>query len=232
MSRVLLIQRDGRLVRSLTLAMARLGHRLRWRPNGLSGLKSVIDDPPDVVLLDLDLPDVDARQVMAMLKAVNDVPVIALATQDGSQGLTGVLDRGAVDFVVRPCSPDLLDSKIRSVLGQEPAPPRERPVNVGDLTIDPRARTVTLAGTPIRLSRLEFDLLHLLARYQDRPLAKLELRHALWPGRAAERDRSLEVLLWNLRNKLGESGTRPRYLHTVPRVGMMLRSPRDDQPPA
>lgn len=224
MSRVLLIQPDGRLAKSLSLALGRYGHSLRWRPNGLSGLKSVIDDPPEVVLLDLALPDLDADKLVAMLRAVSNVPVIALVPQDGHLGLAGVLDRGADDFVVKPCAPDHLDSKIRDVLQQDPAPPLEGPVTVGDLRIDPRARTVTLAGTEVSLSRLEFDLLHLLARSRGRPLSRHELNHALWPP-GAEQGRSLEATLWTLRHKLGESGTHPHYLHTIRRVGVVLRNP-------
>lgn len=225
MSRVLLIQADGGTARSLTQALASYGHRLRWRPTGLSGLKSVLDETPDVVLLDLALPDVDALRVLAMLRAVSSVPVIAVTAREGEADGAHAVGRGADDYVVRPCGPDRLDAKIRSVLRQQPHLQDEGPVAVADLTVHPRARTVTLSGATIRLSRMEFDLLLALARRPGRVLTRTELRQALWPGRPSPPDRSLEVLLWSLRSKLGESGRRPRYVHTVPRVGVMLRDP-------
>jgi DNA-binding response OmpR family regulator len=164
MAAILIVEDDASIRSALTRALAERGHALHWQPNGLAGLQSVIDERPDVVLLDLGLPDVDGLQVLPMLRAVSDVPVIVITARDDDADIVKALDAGADDFVVKPFGAEHLDARVRAVLRRGGATRSEGPIAVGDLVVDPRTRTATLNGQPLELSRKEFDLLLALAQ--------------------------------------------------------------------
>jgi DNA-binding response OmpR family regulator len=136
---LLLIEDDLRIRTALTRAMTDRGHAVSSEPAGMRGLQRVLDDPPDLVVLDLGLPDVDGTAVLRMLRGVSRVPVVVATARDDEAEIVAVLDAGADDYVVKPFSAAQLDARIRAVLrcGGE-APPDE--VAVGGLRIDPRSR--------------------------------------------------------------------------------------------
>src|SRR5665811_1602918 len=118
----------------------------------MSGLESAVDQTPDVVLLDLGLPDIDGLQVLAMLRAVSDVPVIITA-RDEDADIVKALDGGADDYVVKPFGIEQVEARLRAILRRSGSAVAEGPLVVGGLTIDPRTRQVTLDALPIDLSR-------------------------------------------------------------------------------
>jgi DNA-binding response OmpR family regulator len=229
MAAILIVEDEASIRSALTRALAERGHALHWQPNGLAGLQSVIDERPDVVLLDLGLPDVDGLQVLPMLRAVSDVPVIVITARDDDADIVRALDAGADDFVVKPFGADHLDARVRAVLRRGGATRNEGPIAVGDLVVDPRTRAAALNGEPLELSRKEFDLLLALAQRAGEVVTKRELLAEVWRQPYGGGDRTVDVHLSWLRRKLGETAARPRYLHSARGVGVRLAAP--DQVP-
>ena len=185
-----------------------------------------MDQRPDVVLLDLGLPDVDGGTVLTMLRSVSDVPVVVVTARDGDANLVRALDAGADDYVVKPFSVAHLDARLRAVLRRAgAAADREEILRVGDLEVDARSRTARLSGAELSLSRKEFDLLHLLAQRAGEVVSKRELLAEVWQQAWGGGERTVEVHLSWLRRKLGESAQQPRYLHSVRGVGVRLTAP-------
>src|SRR5207344_1680485 len=116
MAAILIVEDDASIRSALTRALTERGHAVSWQPAGLAGLQSVIDHRPDAVLLDLGLPDVDGLQVLTMLRAVSEVPVIVITARDDDADIVKALDAGADDFVVKPFGAEHLDARVRAVL--------------------------------------------------------------------------------------------------------------------
>ncbi len=225
MSSVLVIEDDAAIRSAVTRALRERGHVVTSAATGMSGLQMAVDDVPDAVLLDLGLPDVPGLQVLAMLRAVSDVPVVVVTARDEDAVIVQVLDAGADDYVVKPFVVDQVEARLRAVLRRTSTPRSEGPVVVGELAIDARTRTVTLAEQPIALSRKEFDLLLVLAQRCGEVVTKRELLAEVWRQAYGGGDRTVDVHLSWLRRKLGETAAEPRYLHSVRGVGVRLLDP-------
>ena len=224
---ILLVEDDAGIRSALSRALTERGHAVTWQPAGLPGLQSVIDERPDVVLLDLGLPDVDGLQVLSMLRSVSEVPVIVVTARDDDAEVVRALDAGADDFVVKPFGADHLDARIRAVLRRSGAQRSEGPLTVGKLMVDPRTRTASLEGRPLELSRKEFDLLLALAQRAGEVVSKRDLLAEVWRQPYGGGDRTVDVHLSWLRRKLGETAAQPRYLHSARGVGVRLAAPED-----
>ena len=224
-----MIEDDGGIRSAITRALTDLGHAVSTSDRGMSGLESAVENPPDVVLLDLGLPDLDGLQVLKMLRAVSDVPVIIITARDDDADMVGALDGGADDYVVKPFGIEQLGARLRAVLRRSGSAAAEGPLVVGGRTIDPRTRQVSLDGLPIDLSRKEFDLLLALAQRPGEVVTKRELLADVWRQNYGGGDRTVDVHLSWLRRKLGETAADPRYLHSVRGVGVRLAAP-DDAP--
>jgi DNA-binding response OmpR family regulator len=208
---ILLVEDDSGIRSALSRALTERGHAVHWQPAGLPGLQSVIDDRPDVVLLDLGLPDVDGVQVLTMMRSVSDVPVIVVTARDDDADIVKALDAGADDFVTKPFGADHLEARIRAVLRRSGSPRAEGPITVGDLVVE--------------LSRKEFDLLLALAQRAGEVVSKRDLLAEVWRQPYGGGDRTVDVHLSWLRRKLGESAAEPRYLHSTRGVGVRLAAP-------
>lgn len=229
MASVLVIEDDQRIREELASALTDSGHAVRAERRGTDGLAAVVDWAPDVVVLDLGLPDIDGRDVLRMLRGVSSSPVIVATARDDEAEVVRLLDEGADDYVVKPYSAAQLDARIRAVLrrGASNVAPADREITVGELRVDPDRRRATLAGRPLELSRLEFDLLAHLARRSPEVVARRELLAEVWRQPHGGGDKTIDVHLSWLRRKLGESAGAPRYLHTVRGVGLKLEPPAD-----
>ena len=227
MATILLIEDDGGIRSAITRALTDLGHAVTTSNRGMPGLESAVDNQPDVVLLDLGLPDIDGLQVLAMLRAVSDVPVIVITARDDDADMVTALDAGADDYVVKPFGIEQLEARLRAVLRRTSSAVADGPLVVGGLTIDHRKRLVTLDGRPIDLSRKEFDLLLALAQRPGEVVSKRELLADVWRQTYGGGDRTVDVHLSWLRRKLGETAAHPRYLSSVRGVGVRLAAPDD-----
>ena len=227
MATILLIEDDAGIRSAMTRALTDLGHAVTTSDRGMPGLELAVDNRPDVVLLDLGLPDLDGLQVLAMLRAVSEVPVIIITARDDDADIVKALDGGADDYVVKPFGVEQVDARLRAVLRRSGSTVADGPLVVGGLTIDARTRLVTLDDQPIDLSRKEFDLLLALAQRPGEVVTKRELLADVWRQTYGGGDRTVDVHLSWLRRKLGETAADPRYLHSVRGVGVRLAAPND-----
>jgi len=223
---VTLIEDDARIRDALRAGLVDKGYAVRSASNGMDGLSAVTDEPGDVVVLDLGLPDIDGRQLLRMLRAVSDIPVIVATARDDEAEIVQTLDAGADDYVVKPFSAAQLDARIRALLRRVKAGEGASAIVVGDLTIDARLRTATFEGRRLELSRKEFDLLHYLAARAGTVVTKREILAEVWRLPFGGTDRTVDVHLSWLRRKLGESASNPRYVRVIRGVGAQLVDPQ------
>ncbi|GID94094.1 response regulator transcription factor [Amorphoplanes digitatis] len=226
MAHLLLIEDDSAIRTNLLRALRERGHAVAASHTAMAGLQTALAERPDLVVLDLGLPDLDGRELLRMLRAVSAVPVIVATARDDEEEIVRVLDAGADDYVVKPFTAAQLDARIRAVLrrggevGQEPAA-----ITVGGLRVDAGARTASLDGAQLDLTPREFDLLHHLATRAGQVVTKRELLSEVWQVPYGGADKTVDVHLSWLRRKLGETAQTPRYLHTVRGVGVRLSEP-------
>jgi two-component system KDP operon response regulator KdpE len=223
---LLLIEDDPAIRTNLLRALRERGHAVAASHTAMDGLQTALAERPDLVVLDLGLPDLDGRELLTMLRAVSAVPVIVATARDDETEIVRVLDAGADDYIVKPFTAAQLDARIRAVLrrgGIDKAEPAV--VEVGGLRIDLGARTAVLDGTELDLTPREFDLLHHLATRAGQVVTKRELLSEVWQVPYGGADKTVDVHLSWLRRKLGETAQEPRYLHTVRGVGIRLSGP-------
>jgi len=222
---VLIIEDDATIRTALVRALTARSHSTMTSPTAMDGLQSLVAHRPDVVLLDLGLPDLDGASLLAMIRSVSDVPVIVVSARDDGDGIVALLDAGADDYLVKPFAVDQLDARIRAVLRRAEQVVVTGPVVVGGLVIDARSRAVALDGGTLDLSPKEFDLLYYLAERAGEVISKRELLAEVWHQPYGGADRTVDVHLHWLRRKLGETADAPRYLHRVRGVGLRLAAP-------
>jgi two-component system, OmpR family, KDP operon response regulator KdpE len=224
-AQLLLVEDDPAIRSALARALSERGHGVRTAATGMDGLQQAVADRPDLVLLDLGLPDVEGTTVLTMLRAVSDVPVIVATAQDDERVTVRALDAGADDYVVKPFAPDHLDARIRAVLRRVSSRGEPRRLVVGGLVVDVDAHTATLDDRPLDLARKEFELLAHLATKPGQVVSKRELMASVWGLPYGGGDKTVDVHLSWLRRKLGETAATPRYLHAVRGVGVKLVDP-------
>jgi DNA-binding response OmpR family regulator len=224
MSSLLVIEDDDHVRTALQRGLTARGHVVRSTATGIAGLEQVLGRRPDVVLLDLGLPDVDGLTLIGMIRAASAVPIIVITAARDDPTVIRVLDAGADDYVVKPVGLDHVLARIRAVLRRSGRVDEAEPIRVGDLIIDEPSRTVTLAGEHLSLARREFDLLLALARRPGVVVSKRDLLADVWKQTDGS-DRTVDVHLSWLRRKLGETAAEPRYLHSVRGVGVRLVDP-------
>lgn len=220
----ILVVEDEPAVRSALLrALQDRGYATSWAATGMSGLEQSVRDRPDLVLVDLGLPDVDGHEVLRMLRAVSRVPVIVATAREEEADIVRALDAGADDYLVKPFGAEQLDARIRAVLRRAGSVGSvEAPLTVGPLVVDPAARTATVDGRPLELAPREFDMLVYLCRRAGTVVTKRELLAEVWQAPYGAADKTVDVHLSWLRRKLGETAEAPRLLHTVRGVGVRL----------
>lgn len=224
MARIVVIEDDQRVREAVTRSMAGLGHDIEAAASGVEGVSLVVSTAPDIVVLDLGLPDLDGTEVLKMIRAVSDAAVLVATARDDESSMVAVLDAGADDYVIKPYSAKHLDARVRAVLRRLRPVEKVTALQFGDLEIDPEARVVTLAGSTMDLTKKEFDVLLYLAERPDIVITKRELLAEIWRQPYGGADKTVDVHVSWLRKKLGESAAEPRFIHTVRGVGVKLVS--------
>jgi two-component system, OmpR family, KDP operon response regulator KdpE len=228
---LLIVEDDERIRTALIRALRERGHAVTSAGTAMAGLRAAVDDRPDLVVLDLGLPDLDGGELLRMLRAVSAVPVVVATARDDDDSVVRALDAGADDYVIKPFRADQLEARIRAVLRRTAGgSDTSAPITAGDLTVDVRGRRVTYAGRPVDLSPKEFDLLAYLAARAGAVVSKRELLTEVWQLPYGGSDKTVDVHLSWLRRKLGESGAEPRLLQTVRGVGVRLSEPEPGPP--
>jgi DNA-binding response OmpR family regulator len=228
MSRVLVIEDDADVREALGRLLTATGHLVRLCERALDGLRDAGGWGPDVIVLDLGLPDLDGTAVLRNIRLVSAVPIVVATAREGEAEMIRLLRAGADDYVVKPYSAEQIEARIAAVLRRGTAPP-SRVLTVGGLTLDPDARSATLDGVPLPLSRLEFDLLAYLMQRPGKVVDRRQLLADVWPAESRSVE-TVDVHVTWLRRKLGERAANPRYLHTVRGVGIQLSAPKPALP--
>jgi DNA-binding response OmpR family regulator len=222
---IVIVEDDPYIRRLASEALAAGGHHVDTASAALEGLKLVVAEKPDLVILDLGLPDLDGAELLRMLRAVSQVPVIVATAREGDEHVVGALDAGADDYLIKPYSVAQLEARVRAVLRRAEQAEPEPVLEIGGLRIDQGAREAVLDGRLLDLSPKEFDLLALLAGRAGEVVSKRDMLSEVWRQPYGGGDRTVDVHLSSLRTKLGESAKSPRYLHTVHGVGVKLVAP-------
>jgi DNA-binding response OmpR family regulator len=226
MARVLIVEDDAYVRSAMAAELIRRSHAVRTAGTALDGIREISRQSPEVVVLDLGLPDLDGGQALKMIRAITATPVIVATARDEEAEIIRLLNDGADDYVVKPFSGEHLAARITALLrrtGPERAP--SPVIAVAGLRVDQARREAVLDGRRLELSRREFDLLAYLAARPGMVVSRQELLTQVWRQSYGD-DQTIDVHVSWLRRKLGETAARPRYLHTVRGVGVMLDEPR------
>jgi two-component system, OmpR family, KDP operon response regulator KdpE len=222
---VVLIEDEPQIRRFLRATLTSQGYRLFEAATGADGLVEVGSRLPDVVVVDLGLPDMDGLQVIRRLREWSAVPIIVLSARGQEQDKVAALDAGADDYVSKPFGASELLARIRVALRHTAGATREggeASFKVGDLQVDLARRHVAMAGREIRLTPIEYKLLTTLVRHAGRVITHQQLLREVWGPTHTDQAHYVRVYMAHLRHKLEAEPARPRYLLTEPGVGYRL----------
>lgn len=221
--RLLIVDDEPQIVRALTPALQAGGYAVASAACGQGALRELAREPCDVILLDLGLPDMDGKEVIARVREWSDAPIIVLSARDLESEKIAALDLGADDYVNKPVGVGELLARIRASLrGRERRFSSQARFQSGDLGIDFALRRVTIEGMEVHLTPREYDLLRVLARHAGRVVTHRQLIAAIWGSDAQADAQFVRVLVGQLRQKLEAEPSSPRLLTTEPGLGYRL----------
>ncbi len=222
--RVLVVDDEPQIRRFLRASLSAHGYHVIEAPGGHDGLRMATTEHPDVVILDLGLPDIDGTEVIGRIREWSKVPVIILSVRGREQDKIDALDRGADDYVTKPFGIGELLARIRAALRHQLQSEVEDPVfRSGGLVVDLAKRIVTVDEAEIKLTPKEYDLLRHLVRHAGKVLTHQYLLREVWGPTYMRETHYLRVYIGTLRQKLEPDPARPRYILTEPGVGYRLR---------
>ncbi|WP_453972903.1 response regulator [Amorphus sp. MBR-141] len=218
--RILIVDDEPQIRKFLRVALEAHGFAVVEAEAGQAGVNKAALEKPDLVVLDLGLPDMDGKAVIARIREWSPVPILILSVRQDETEKVAALDAGANDYVVKPFGISEFLARVRVLLRNSGKPGETQAEIVsGDLRIDVAKHTVTLAGEPVRLTRKEFELLLHLARHGGRIVTHRQLLHDVW-GPAHQQDlQYLRVFVGRVRQKLGDDPAAPRFILNEPGVG-------------
>lgn len=224
-ARVLVIDDDPSLLRALRLGLQAGGHDVLTAANGQQGISKTAAASPDIVVLDLGLPDIDGQTVCRRIRQWSEVPIIILSASGNEEGKVAALDGGADDYVTKPFGMAELEARIRTALRHRKADsgePEPATLTVGPLEMDLVHHEVHLDGSPVELTTKEFEVLSFLARHAGRTCTRQMILGAVWGTGYGAEAQYLHAYVHRLRQKLDDSsGT---LIRTMPGVGYSLSS--------
>lgn len=223
--RILVIEDEGQLARHISRALTRHGHTASAKMDGVEGLQSALDDPPDLIVLDLNLPGLDGMEVLARLRQANSPARILILTARGEvEHRVKGLKAGADDYLAKPFSLDELVARVEALGRRAATPTAADLLKVADLHMDVQHRHVTRTGRIIALSPREFDLLQVLMQEPGRIFSRTELCERVWQREHEYDTRTVEIFITRLRKKV-DTGFAAPLIHTHRFVGYTIRAP-------
>lgn len=218
--RVLVIEDEPPIRQLLRRALESHGYQVVEAADAATGIAQCAEADPDLVILDLGLPDRDGRELIAEVRLWSRVPIVVLSGRAAASEKVAALDLGGSDYVVKPFNMSELLARMRALLRDRPRAREDSPVHrVGELELDVARRRVLLRGASVRLSRKEFELLRVLVMHAGRVVTHKQLLSEIW-GRGHENDvQYLRVYVMQLREKLGDDPSRPRFIANEQGVG-------------
>lgn len=226
--RILVVDDEPQLTRVLRTGLGSRGYEVRAAADGLTGFETFSDWHPDLVITDLAMPNMDGLELCRRLRAVSQVPIIILSAKGEEKIKVQALDLGADDFVTKPFGIDELLARVRASLRRTNSQPStgsaETELVSGDFHIDLETRKVTVAGSEVRLTPKEFDLLAYFMKHSGKVLTHHTLLAAVWGGDYVDQNQYLRVFVGNLRRKIETDPAAPRYILTEPWIGYRFDS--------
>ncbi|QNK00102.1 response regulator [Dyella telluris] len=218
--RVLVIDDEAQIRKFLDIGLRAEGYEVLLAPNAAEGLALAATRSPDLVILDIGLPDREGHDVLAELRQWSHVPVVMLSVRDAESEKVKALDAGANDYVTKPFGIQELMARLRALLrNRQGEPEATQRYDDGHLAIDLSRREVTLDGTLLSLTRKEYAVLALLLRHVGRVVTQQQLLRDIWGATHTQDSHYLRIVVGKLRQKLGDDPAAPRWLKTEPGVG-------------
>ena len=220
--KILLIEDDKSISRFVTTALEGNGYKVTSAINGKEGLSLAASFCPDVILLDLGLPDVDGLQVLTQLRTWSNVPIIVISARTKEQEKVEALDLGADDYITKPFGTNELMARIRTCMRHRHSSSPDRIYKALDLEINFEKRVVKLEGKEIHLTQIEYQLLTLLAENSGRVLTYSFIMNAIWGPYMDNNNQILRVNMANIRRKIEKNPAQPQYVFTEIGIGYRM----------
>ncbi len=222
MTSVLVIDDEVQIRRLLRVSLEKQGYAVHEAGTAADGLQMVLGKKPDIVLLDLGLPDMDGSVALSQLRTWSSVPVIVLSVRNSEEEIVKLLDAGADDYLIKPFHTGELVARIKVAIRHRAPKDSEEPFTSGRLTVDLAAREVKVAGEPVKLTPTEYGLLRLLVQHAGRVMTHGQILREVWGPNVDQDTNYLRVYITGLRKKIEENPHMPRLLITEPGVGYRL----------
>jgi two-component system KDP operon response regulator KdpE len=219
---VLVIDDEQQIRRLLRVCLEANGYRVEESPSGQEGIIAAAQRPPDVVILDLGLPDLEGVTVLKRLREWSRVPVLVLSVRDREEDKIAALDQGADDYVTKPFSTGELLARLRAAQRRSTPTPEMTLFRSGNLEVDLTARVVKLRGKEVKLTGTEYSLLRLFVQHAGKVLTHRQILREVWGPNSVEQTHYLRVYMAHLREKLEMQPSQPTLLITEPGVGYRL----------
>jgi len=224
MTRVLVMDDDVDVRSALVADLTGRGYSVRATGEAWAALREIADQAPDVIVLDPDLPDMDGRELLKLIRAVSSAPIVVVTARDAEDEVIAILRGGADDCLVKPLRIGELAARVEAVL-RRTATGSTTVIAAGGLEIDLTRHEARLDGSPLDLTPREFDLITYLAARPGQAITRAELHREIW-RQPYGGGQTVNVHLSWLRRKLGETADAPRYLHTIRGIGVRFDIPR------
>lgn len=221
---VLVIDDEQPIRRFLEVALTSQGYRVYEASSGQDGISAVADRKPDLVILDLGLPDMDGTEVTRLLRAWTRIPIIILSVRGSEQDKIAALDAGADDYLTKPFGAGELLARLRAALRRANGGSDEPAFVSGSLKVDMVHRTVTVSEQPVQLTPTEYGLLRVLVVHAGMVVTHRQLLHEVWGAAYNDESHMLHVNISNLRHRIEPDPSRPQFIITEPGVGYRLRA--------
>jgi two-component system KDP operon response regulator KdpE len=223
---ILVVDDEPQIRRLLRIALEAQGFDILEATTAREGISRCADSSPDLVVLDLGLPDRDGSEVISEVRTWAKMPILVLSVRSSAQDKVEALDLGGSDYVSKPFSMAELLARVRALLRDRPRANEDQAVHrIGEFELDVARHRVTLGGRALKLSPREFELLHLLVTHAGRVVTHKQLLREIW-GRVHESDTQyLRVYVSQLRDKLGDDPARPRFIANEPGIGYRFIAP-------
>ena len=220
--RILVIDDEPQIRKLLKVSLGAYGYEIEEAATGSDGINRAAIYKPDLLIIDLGLPDRDGKEVVKAIREWSQTPIIVLTARDQEQEKIDALDAGADDYVTKPFSVGELMARMRVSLRRAAASEHEPVITCGDLAVDLVQRRVTVAGREIKLTPTEYELIKILAQHRGRVLTHKQLLKAVWGTAYNEDTHYIRVYIGQLRRKIEADPTQPRHIVTESGVGYRL----------
>jgi two-component system, OmpR family, KDP operon response regulator KdpE len=224
---LLLVDDEPQIRRVLQTTLFEAGYGVILAKNGQEGIDTVVREHPDLVLLDINLPDMSGFDACRLIRLSFAGPILILSVRNSVRDKIDALDAGADDYIVKPFAMAELLARVRAALrrsnGEQPLPK----IETSELTVDFEMRMINVRGNSVHLTPKEFDVLRLLVTQQGRPVTHRKILQIVWGPEYAEETEPVRVVIRQLRKKIEKNPAHPRYILTEPWIGYMFQLPPD-----